>query len=666
VSRVRLAGLMLLALVVRGPFLVEALRTPVDGDTAIVGLMARHPGVGLTLWGQPYGSPLEAWLAAPLLAAASPTAAPLRIFYLGLGLLLVPAAAALAGALDRRAALPAALLAACPPPYLLLLSVLPPPLYPLSLLLEAAVLVLALRLGPRLHDGQSPAVALAGWGLLSGLALWTHLMSASVVAAAGGYLLLRSRPGLHRLLPAALGLLLATTPLWSPVLQGSSALRAVAVANRHESLSGHLAEVLPQLHRPLLGLLGTHTPLVPDEPGGMVPSGPLVATSLVLVWGSALVFAGLAAGRSEGARLLLASVALGLLAFPFPLRSGPDSIRFLTPLFLPLCALCVWRPASHASPRRAWIVALTLAALHLAGAARLLADLRSADRTKAPFLLVDLAPVRSELLRLGVRHAYASYGPAWRLTYESGERIVASQPWNERFLHHPLPLLDEVRFAKDVAWVLTPDVPTDLPSPRSFEEQMGRIGGTWKRRELPGVVIFHDFEPPFGSNVEPWPGVPRRPDAVTPTVLRLDPPRPLDAVTLLAPRGELRLARSLDIEVSGDGITFEKVAERRRRGEREDLRWVNGQPQYVIDHDLLAVPLHGRRVAAIRLAPYASTDAWGLGAVLLHPADLPRKPWDEWLPAQPGWPERLEALDADPHPDREDWLYRRLLASRER
>ena len=42
----------------------------------------------------------------------------------------------------------------------------------------------------------------------------------------------------------------------------------------------------------------------------------------------------------------------------------------------------------------------------------------------------------------------------------------------------------------------------------------------------------------------------------------------------------------MNVEVSADGSAFEVVATRRRRGEREDLRWVNGHPQYVLDHDL--------------------------------------------------------------------------------
>ena len=98
-------------------------------------------GAATTMWGQPYGSPLEAWLAAPFVAALGPTAEALRLLYFLLGLALVPAAYGLARALDPRAALPAAFLVACPPPYFLLLSALPPPMYPTALLLCAALLI---------------------------------------------------------------------------------------------------------------------------------------------------------------------------------------------------------------------------------------------------------------------------------------------------------------------------------------------------------------------------------------------------------------------------------------------------------------------------------------------------------------------------------------------
>jgi hypothetical protein len=323
--------------------------------------------------------------------------------------------------------------------------------------------------------------------------------------------------------------------------------------------------------------------------------------------------------------------------------------------------------------RRAFVVVLALASLHLTGATRLLAALRQADRTQPPFVLVDLEPARRLLLTRGVRRAYASYGPAYRLTYGSAQRIVASQPWNERFLHHPLPFLDEVRFAKDVAWVLTPTVPSELPAPQAFETALGALGGRFRRTQAGEAVVYHDFEPPYGPDVEALPGggpagdldlaTALTLDSASPWTVELHPPRALAAITLLAPPHGPRLLRSMDVEVRGAGGDFVRVAERRRRDERHDLRWVNGHPQYVLDHDLVAVPLGGRVVSAIRVTPVASGDDWSLAECLLHPAG-PAGPWDEWLDPRLGWSERRAALHASPRPTREDWHWRVLLAAR--
>jgi hypothetical protein len=404
----------------------------------------------------------------------------------------------------------------------------------------------------------------------------------------------------------------------------------------------------------------------------------------VVAYGIALAFAAhrtTRAGADEGAvraRLLLAAAGLALLAFPFPLRSSPASIRFLTPAYLPVIVLVTWAAVAAGGRRRAWTLVMVLAAAHLFTARHLVDTWRVTDRAAPPFLLLDLAPARAWLDAHNVRYVYASYGPAYRMTFESGERIVASQPWNERFLHYPLPYLDEVRFARNVAWILTPDVPTDLPAPRVFEEALTRAGGRWRREDTGRAVTYDGFVPPFAPTVEPLasagaagdgdPATLVRPSPTDPTTFRLPTPRPLDGVTLLAAAEGERLPRSMDVEVSADGITFETVARRRRRGEREDLRWVNGHPQYVVDHDLIAVPLAGRLVAAIRVVPVLSSDPWTLSEVLLHPsADVAaRGAWDEWLDPHLSWAQRWRTLSAQPRRDREDWYYRWMLAARRR
>jgi hypothetical protein len=568
--------------------------------------------------------------------------------------------------------LPAAVLVACSPPYLILLSALPPPFYPTTLVLCGLVLLLAVRAGREMGEDRRPRGALVLLGLLGGLALWTHLMSASVLAAVGLWLLVRTRRNPSLLAFLLVPLLAASAPLWMRALQGGQATRIVQVVTRDSSALAHLAEVVPRLYEPLGALMGTHVPIVADSEEFVIRMPGWQAAGLVLLYGLLLILAGRAARSGHPSVLYLLAAGLALLAFPFPARAAPHTVRFLTPLYLPVAALVAWAASPRGTSRRAWVAVLALAALQLAGGSRLLEAWRNLDRAQAPFLLPDLTPVREALAERGVRHAYASYGPAWRLTWESGERVVASQPWNERFRHWPLPLLDEVRFAKNVAWVLTPGIPTDLPPPDDLEETLRRLGGGWRRVEAGPAVVFLDFVPPYSPRVSPWPeagaagdGDPRTfvaPDAEAPFELRLPEPTPLTGITLVAALDGPRLLRSMDVAVSADGETFETLVHRRRREERSDIRWRGGTPQAILDHDVIAIPLGGRMVSALRIVPHVSSDPWRLGEVLIH-REPGRRAWDEWLPSDLDWPGRRRALFGERRPDRADWHSRLLLAS---
>src|SRR5262249_11846316 len=150
------------------------------------------------------------------------------------------------------------------------LSALPPPLYPTALLLIGLVIVLALRAQAALAAGRRPYVALAAAGALGGPGLGTHLRAGSGVAGGAVWVRLRAGGARRTLLAALLPLLLLSAPWWTSALQGRDARRIVRVTAREESLGAHLREVVPQMHVPLLGLLGTHAPLVADDPEGTV------------------------------------------------------------------------------------------------------------------------------------------------------------------------------------------------------------------------------------------------------------------------------------------------------------------------------------------------------------------------------------------------------------
>lgn len=674
-ERLRLLLAVALAVVVRAPLWAESLRTPLDGDAAILGLMARHPLASVTMWGQPYGSPVEAWLVAPFVWVLGPTTAAVRIPGFLLGLSLVPLAWALARALDRRAAVPAALLVACPSSYLLLLAALPPPLYPTALALAGLLLVQALGLGERLQRGERPWARLVLWGALAGLALWTHLMTAPCVLAGAACLAVRTPRNRRALLLVVLiSLVASSAPWWGRALGDPGASRALGLAVSPAEALRRAATVLPRVLEPLSGVLGAHAPWLADISDPLARTPTWAAALLLLL--QAVLFA-LAAGsiRSSGiAWVPLVAITLTVLAFPLSRRAGVGDLRFLSPLYLPAMALLAWALVRRLPERAAYGVVGLAAALHLTGGVQLLSAWRQADRAGAPFHLPDLAPVRRLLEDRGIRSAYASYGPAYRLTYESGEWLIVSQFRNERFPDHPLPLLDEVRLAARVAWILTPAIPSDMPTPAAFESDLRVAGGSWDRTQAGPAVVFDGFVPPFSPTVVPLEAAGRAGDGDLATaVVRAGPgavafelpAQALDAVTLLAPLDGPRLPRGLDVEVSADGAVLEIVARRRKQRERLDLVWAGGQPQYLLEPDLLSVPLGGRRVGVLVLRPAGTAVPWALGEVLLHPAAPGSlRPWDDAAGLPAAWSDRRAALAAQPLRDRADWYTRVLIAAR--
>lgn len=641
---------LLLAAAVRLPFWLEALHTPLSADASITGLMAMHPGVGSTFWGQPYGSPLEGWLLAPLLALPVSGALALRGFYFALGLLLVPLGYALGRALDPRAALPAALLMACPSPYLLVLAALPPPLYPLSLVFCGLLLVWGLRLGARLRSGSDPGFSLCAWGALAGLALWTHPMSLSVVLGVGAHLWLCAAPAvrLRRAAVTLAALGLASLPLWLPLMHPRAGLGVLAPSSPKQAWGEHVGQLLGELHRPIGGLLGTHLMIAADGAAAVRPVPAWVPGALLLF--VALLLGRVLLSRPEtrpaGAAALLATVLLVVLVFFGPARAGPHTLRFLTPAYLPLVALLALG-AVLLCGRGALLAALALMCVNLAGAQALWRAWHHQDRAAPPFALPDLAPVAQALRARGLTRVFASYETSYRLTFESGERIVASQPWNERFRHHALPYLDEVRRAPDAAWILAP-WSSGVPASDEFEDALRSAGIRCRRIQASRALVYYGCEASFGPEVvspseagAAGDGDPRSALIVSEpqraVTVTLAAPRALGGVTLLARERQGSLPRGFDLEGSLDGRHFELLGGRRPGDERRVPVFVNGHVEFGVDDAVWSVALDGRPLVALRLVPVEQDQPWSLAELLLHPAGQPSAAatWQVRAPAAP-------------------------------
>ncbi len=452
------------------------------------------------------------------------------------------------------------------------------------------------------------------------------------------------------------------------MLDDPSAASVLGIAHEGRPPLEHARAVAARLHEPVLGILGTHAPLTADDPDRRVDAPALAVLAIV-----SLTTIGLAAAawrrRGPATAVLFAAVLLTIAAFPFPVRSGPETLRFLTPALAPALALVAAGWVALAGERRAWAAAATLAMAQAAGGWALARAWRQSPEPLVP----DCADARAVLEAASVRRAFASYNAAYCLTYESGETIVASQPWNERFYGHPLPYLDEVRFARDVAWVLEPGADFELPAPRTFEAKLAGIGSRQDRVAAGRAVVYLRFVPPFPAAVRPGAVAGPAGDGdvstrilnppVGPATFALTAPIPTAAITVVA-GGAGALPASLDLEVSSDGATFARVGRRRRARATVDLAWANGHPELADDAIALTVQLDGREVRAVRLVPIDQEQPWPVAEVLVHPTGPAASPWPEWLPPDLSWRERRERLAARPRPDDVGWYLRLARATR--
>src|SRR5919204_2464527 len=212
--RIGLTGLLLVGLAVRLAVIASPIGE-IDGDEAVVGLMARHIAfVGerpVFYWGQPYLGSLEAFSAAPLFRVFDSSTFVLKLvpaaYSLGFGGLSATRARRLFG---TGAGLATAAYLALPPAMWAVWSTKARGGYAELLFLGQAVLLATLALA------RSPNRRLALlWGVLAGLALWTHLLAVVYLAPAIVFLLLARRDewSATRLGLAVLGGIVGMTPL---------------------------------------------------------------------------------------------------------------------------------------------------------------------------------------------------------------------------------------------------------------------------------------------------------------------------------------------------------------------------------------------------------------------------------------------------------------------
>jgi hypothetical protein len=395
-----------------------------EATTGLLGLAVLRGGLPVYFFGQPFMGALDGYLAAPLYAALGVSARTLE---------LVPVLLSVAGlaltvrlawdAFGPRAALFTAVLLALPPDYLLFWSHEARAHYPMTLLLGALALLLALR-APAARGGRATVL----WALLGavlGAALWTNFLSLVYVPAVAA---LVARRGLRPLAPRALAAVpafaLGGLPHWIYGLAHGTAWPDAGGAIGVEATLVHLGY-----------LAATAWPIVAGVPAALrgTPAGVFLAGVLGAGYaGAALAALRPAAGRAAGGALTLVAVTTVAVAVGTQYGRGLDDNdpRYLLPLYTALPPL-LGRALARARPARGRALAAALLAVHaasaLGGSFRAPGALGGApgDPARAPEATLA-ALERASLSRL-----YDSDPGGRILTFLSGERVILSNPYEE-------------------------------------------------------------------------------------------------------------------------------------------------------------------------------------------------------------------------------------------
>jgi hypothetical protein len=427
-----------------------------DADEAVWGLMARHVLDGefsVFFWGQNYGGSQETLATALVFAVVGPGTLALRI----VPILLFAVAAVLVWRIGQRtvgepAARIAAVLFWIWPAYLVWKSTRAHGFYGAAIVLGLTVFLLALRLRER--DSLVDAL---GLGLAAGVAWWASPQSALLTAPAVAWLVFR-RPGVVRSAWPALAAFVVGAAPWLGWNLGHEfeSLRA-PFEGGDDTYANHLKIFVATTFPYALGL---RVPFSFDWLfGAVVGRAAELAAFGGLAW---LVVRRRPLGPLEP--VVLAAVAYPFLQSISPFAFLNDEPRYLV-LLVPVMALLLAVPlARHPGIAAA---GLSIAAtLTVVGISRL-EDQRPAvppvggQRTPA-----DLDPVVGVLDRRGIDRALGPYAIAYRLSFETRERIIGTPTGQTRYRPHQRLVLesaapayvfvagskDDRKLGREVAW----------------------------------------------------------------------------------------------------------------------------------------------------------------------------------------------------------------------
>ncbi|MBA4386881.1 MAG: hypothetical protein C0404_02805 [Verrucomicrobia bacterium] len=654
-------------------FVIALIHLPLSAEEAWPGLMASHILKGATpaiYWGQPYLGTALSYVHAPIIAIFGATTFGIRLLDLAAAMVFVVVSYFLAKKIyGRETGVITVALLAIPAPYLAMSGALVPPDNYLSLITAGSLCLLLLA---DLTVGEQPAQKpwkFALLGLILGIAFWVHLIMVSYIAVVLLFLFLRDklffiRRGFWLMLTS---FFIGSLPLWSYNFTNEFATFADVGKTAHMNKFIATAMTLPEMT--LQFILGTKVMLYADNSNHEALP---FAVSLVvwLLLGGLLLIVIVSRRRhvsplfrlslkgADGTGILVVFMLVVLLTFCKSARSNWDSPRYILPLMSAFPVLVACGLVRIRERTQAGFVALLvlLIGAQAWGNALLVGKWQDPEVVSFVLDLPDTRDLVGFLEKQNIRHTYTHYWFSYRLNYETGEKLVCTQPYNERFMGREVRLADEVAAADRVAYILHKRIG---PDPDYFEWLLKNAGGKFRRRQLGIFTVFYDFVPPYGK-VE-LKELPHDSWKITASHNAADLGNVLDskhdtawstdgaqtegmwlqvdlgatqsvAMVRYSPgKGASDYPRGYKVEVSPDGSGWKKVFSGSEVG--ESLFWSGSHPRYVIacDYYGAAFPLVDARFVRMAITEGHRSDRWSIaqlrifGPTLRTQASLPSR-----------------------------------------
>jgi Ig-like domain from next to BRCA1 gene len=444
-----------------------------------------HP---LMFWGANYGGTIEPHLVAVafFLFGATPAVyqATMCVLY---ALYLAGTGTFVWRFFGRRAALAACAWLALPPFHLPYRGLNPDGTYGMIALLGLAALFLACLADERLAAARPAIAVLAAFGFTTGLGLWVSPVTIPTAGAAALWLL----AGHPRRLPArgviacAGGALVGAAPwiVWN-LRHGWASVKAPELApatarGLQSNIPRFLTDTLPVF-------LGAARPNFSNDPHASFPGARVLVPLLVLV----LVLPAVAAARRDRRLRLLFFVLVALSVGAVTSgRLAPSEPRFLIAGYAALAALIgvafTNLPSRGSRMLFAGGLGLLLAS-NVSSAFHAHRHLRDTDDSQ---VTGPLGPLMAELRSRGITRVWTNYWAAYRITFESGESIVAA-PIPREDTDRYAPIQEAVRTAPDPAVVLLP------PRDDCFRRYLAESGEPFAEARSDSFTIFHALPAP--------------------------------------------------------------------------------------------------------------------------------------------------------------------------